>query len=108
MLDHVNYKFPEPDIASEEARWIKIQTRLNNKDWDTEKALKLVLPKTRAPAVIFSVVLYKVLYACDHNMLTSSVLWQSEHLCLNMWVPLEGSPAGTLISSEQKKNQFFL
>ena len=31
MLGHVNYKFPEPDAASEEARWIKIQTRLNNK-----------------------------------------------------------------------------
>ena len=59
MLGRVNYKFSEPDAASEEARWIKIQTRLNNKYWDTEKALKLVLPETRAPAVIFSVVLYK-------------------------------------------------
>ena len=38
LTDHVNYEFPEPDIESEEAGWIKIQTKSNNKCRDTEKA----------------------------------------------------------------------
>ena len=40
ITGHVNYKFPEPDTAVEETRWSKIQTKLNNKCRDTEKALK--------------------------------------------------------------------
>ena len=40
ITGHVNYKSPEPGTGSEEARWIKIQTKLNNKCRDTEKALK--------------------------------------------------------------------
>ena len=65
--------------------------------------IQLELPETRALAVIFSAVLNMIragVHIYDDNMLTSSVVWQSEHLCLNMWAPLEGSPAGTCISSE--------
>ena len=40
ITGHVNYKFPETDTAGEETRWNKIQTKLNNKCRDTEKALK--------------------------------------------------------------------
>ena len=40
ITGHVNYKFPEPDPAIEETRWVKIQTKLNNKCRDTEKALR--------------------------------------------------------------------